>query len=544
MPDIIGAAGRPAVAMDIRRRTHLLIPLLLFVFLSCLYGLCIQGVPRRGDPEGMFLVARSLALRGDAALAPDASIPMVAGRSGRLYSKFAPGLPLAQAPFVRVAAAFTGPAQPGGAGYAFQYLAACACVALAAALCSIILYLFILDLGYSCGAAMASALACGAGSMLWPYAGAGFSEPLQALCLLGSLWAARRAAQGGRALPWAVVSGACAGWLGLTKPAMFVFAPLLFFYMMASVRAARGRALRAAAAWAVPFLVLVLATLGYNWLRFGDFLNFGYTGHFDREHGFGTPLLAGLYGLLFSPGKSVFVYAPSVLLGLAGARAFHRAHPRASFLCWAACAGVTLLYARWWAWHGDWAWGPRFLVPALPLALVPAAALFQNFASLAWWKRALAACVFAASVAVQVPGVAVHYGNHLYLVTRALPVSPFYMSGQKDLRDGQLGAHFVPELSPVAGHAWLLRHAIARGGPDPEAMARTAPWRTLLRMPDAMPPPDMLREAARVQFWHAEYPRHYPGAAPWAAAARNALALTLAAAALFLAMTRVRIRGQ
>lgn len=530
--------------MTHRRRTHLFLPLLLFAFLAALYGLTMQGAPTRGDGEGMFLVARSLALHGHAALDPDASIPMRRGRNGRLYSKFAPGLPLVEAPFVWAAAQAMGPDRDSPYDHTLLYFAATLSVALCAALCAVALYFLILDLGYAPRSAAAAALACGAGAMLWPYAGFGFSEPLQALCLVASVLAARRAAQGPRPAPWALLSGACAGWLGLTKPALFVLAPLLLAYLLAAARAARRTAAPdkagpqpalLAAAWALPFAVVLAATLGYNWMRFGAAFDFGYTGYFDREHAFGTPLLAGLYGLLFSPGKSVFLYAPVVVLGLGGARRFHGAHPRESLLCWSVCAVCVLLYARWWAWHGDWAWGPRFLVPALPLALVPAAAVFEALPALAWWKRAGAALIVAASLGVQALGACVHYGNHLYLVTRALPVNPFYVSGQHALRDGQLGPHFVPELSPVAGHAWLLRHAAAPGGADPAAMARTAPWRTLLATPDAMPPPDMLRAAARFDAWHVTLRARFPARAHWALAVRNALAAACLAAALALA---------
>jgi hypothetical protein len=531
--------------MKNRRRTHLFIPLLLFAFLAALYGLTMQGAPSGGDGEGMFLVARSLALHGNAALEPDASIPMLRGRNGRLYSKFAPGLPLFEAPFIWAAARLMGPDRDAAYDYALLYFAATLSVALSAALCVAALYFLILDLGYAPRTAAAAALACGAGAMLWPYAGFGFSEPLQALCVVGAFYAARRAARGPHAAPWALLSGACAGWLGLTKPSMFVCAPLLLAYMLAAARAARSGARPAsalaaprpglvAAAWVLPLAALLCATLYYNWMRFGAVFDFGYTGYFDREQAFGAPLLTGLYGLLFSPGKSVFLYAPAVVLGLAGARRFHRAHPRESALCWAVCAACVLLYARWWAWHGDWAWGPRFLVPVLPLALVPAAAVFEALPALAWWKRAGAALIVAASLGVQALGACVHYGNHLYLVTRVLPVNPFFMSGQHALRDGQLGPHFVPELSPVAGHAWLLRHAAAPGGADPAAMARTAPWRTLLATPDAMPPPDMLRAAARIDAWHVTLRARFPARAQWALPVRNALAAACLAAALAL----------
>ena len=86
-----------------------------------------------------------------------------------------------------------------------------------------------------------------------------------------------------------------------------------------------------------------------------------------------TPLYLGLLSLLFSFGKGLFFFAPGLLLiprqvagSLTVLRTIH--------LVWLAfLLGLVLVYARWWAWHGDIFWGPRFLLfGSIPAALAVA----------------------------------------------------------------------------------------------------------------------------------------------------------------------------
>ena len=72
------------------------------------------------------------------------------------------------------------------------------------------------------------------------------------------------------------------------------------------------------------------------------------------------------YGLLFSPGKSVFLYSPVLLLAVAGWPAFYRRHaPLASALV--ALWLLLLVSLRASVWTGGLTWGPRFLLPLLPV---------------------------------------------------------------------------------------------------------------------------------------------------------------------------------
>jgi hypothetical protein len=110
----------------------------------------------------------------------------------------------------------------------------------------------------------------------------------------------------------------------------------------------------------------VLALLTHNLIRYDDPLRFGYAGQsFDNFP------LTGAFGLLFSPGRSVFLYAPPLMLSLALFPRFWRANRTMAEAMLIAGLIALLFYGSWWAWDGGTSWGPRFLVPLIPLWMLP-----------------------------------------------------------------------------------------------------------------------------------------------------------------------------
>lgn len=133
--------------------------------------------------------------------------------------------------------------------------------------------------------------------------------------------------------------------------------------------AARGRATILAVVGAA---VGVTPLLVYNALAFGNPLEQGYgTKPFD------TSPLVGLYGLLLSPSRGLFVYEPYILFAFATIVLLKpsRDHLELRLLsltyAWAATAILYSTYAEWW---GGRVFGPRFLDDLAPVL----------FALLAW----------------------------------------------------------------------------------------------------------------------------------------------------------------
>ena len=185
---------------------------------------------------------------------------------------------------------------------------------------------------------------------------------------------------------------------------------------------------------AAPMLLCLVMALWHNAVRFGSPFDSGYS-----DEGFTTPFYVGLYGFLLSSGKSIFLYAPPVALSLPAMLLWWRRRPAETLLC----AGIFLVtlvyYSSWWAWHGGWSWGPRFLVPTLPFLVLPLGVLLQERRWARWAMVGLAA----ASVGVQLLGALVDFNAYIGEIVADNPANEaMYI--------------FYPWLSPLIGHLRYL----------------------------------------------------------------------------------------
>jgi hypothetical protein len=234
------------------------------------------------------------------------------------------------------------------------------------------------------------------------YARTFFSEPLGALLLLlGLLLLVPRRDARVPALGRIFLSGICLGAMIWIKPAFAVYLPVPGLLVLglaildfrfgilaepgqtgASAPKSKIRNLKsvaaAVAAFAVGPLLGLAGQLAYNAVRYGNWLSNGY----EKEAGFSTPLLEGLGGLLLSPGKSLLLYAPVVLLAVPACWVLARRGGLPGRVAVLLIAGETgaglVLNAMWWAWTGNFAWGPRLIVPLLPLLVWPVGALLDG----------------------------------------------------------------------------------------------------------------------------------------------------------------------
>jgi hypothetical protein len=190
----------------------------------------------------------------------------------------------------------------------------------------------------------------------------------------------------------------------------------------------------------VPFLALFF---WHNYARFHTIWATGYQGQ-----AFSTPFYVGLYGLLLSSGRSLFLYSPLTLLGLACWPQFSQRFP--ALAGWIATAFLTalLFFSTWWTWHGGWSWGPRFLVPLIPFLLLPLGA-YMNTARF----FLLLALVWLISLLVVLPGVWVDFNDYI--------INSIAGSYANESR-----LWFYPWQSPIVGHwqYWLTGRSLSLMG--------------------------------------------------------------------------------
>lgn len=317
------------------------------------------------DGTSMIAVAESVVTRGTFTVPPELGKP---GVDGQYYSAWYPLASVLAIPFVAA-----GLAIGDKLGLPAHYLAIiCALLlpALLTAATSSLVFLLSLRLGASGRAALLAAIAYALGTIALVYARTFFAEPLLAFLVTGAVYCAT-----GRTKTEIVTGSVLAGLAVLAKPTGLILAPLLCGYLLMKKRPVFVAVLPVLAASAGALLYMT-----YNILRFESPLSFGQPWAFSM-----ATVPEGLAGLLVSPGRGLLWYSPVALLGLAGiARLWQHISRRPEAVLLALTfAAFLLVHAAWEQWGGGRAWGPRFLLPTLPLLLACAAVINQR------WRRLL-----------------------------------------------------------------------------------------------------------------------------------------------------------
>src|SRR5262245_35556025 len=336
---------------------------------------------------GVFLTTR--ALYEDGSFEVPADRHRYVGSDGRTYAHFAPGLALLALPFYAAgdvaervlpeawAQALSGRAEEDqridtlGSPQTFA-------VALYAPLASAVLvalfYLVSRRLGASRESALVSAAVLGGASYVATHSVYFLRHTTEAITLLAAFGALVAFREEGRLRRLAAASLWAALTLLVAVPATIALPPLASYglwLLRPRLRAApAGARARLLACAALPALAALALHVAHNHALWGTWLD---SPMVAQRNGFTTPLYVGLWGFLLSPGASVFVYSPPLLLLGRMLPGFWREH-RAECAVLVACALSLLLFCAGFSyWHGLWsAPGPRYvfaLTPLLPLPL-------------------------------------------------------------------------------------------------------------------------------------------------------------------------------
>ena len=396
--------------------------LALFLIFQGLFLLTASGrVNRIADEFEVYLQVESLWDRGSLAI-PQVPPPIFfgkVGRDGQPYAPYGPGVAFLALPHHGLArgAAWAIGLPPTQVAAWKEFVGAGTSLAAStwAALAVLGLFRACLALGASRRRAVLVAALLGGTTFLWPYGTLFFSEPAAAMAFAWVLaWASEER-------PW--LAALALGVLCSIKGTYLIWTPCIACFALGDeglrflLGALRDRARARQAALVVlrrvgPYLVAGVCALALhltnNYLRFADLLEFGYDwsellqpGSRPKAWRLST-LPLGLFGLLASPGKSLFLFAPPLALAITRLGVAWRERPA---LCAAWCVGLgvgLLFYGTFMHWEGGYCFGPRHFVPLLPLLLLPIA-LGEPPRR---WALALVVCV---GVWVQLLGATVSY---------------------------------------------------------------------------------------------------------------------------------------
>lgn len=424
------------------RQTSAGIPAALFAFFTAVYAFTSAGRLDAADGVAMAQTARSL-LRGTLAV-PGYTPQITLGSGGLYYTRYGIGQSIVELPFVEIGLALYHVTQrlaliDWAIAFTNTFVTAVGCV---------LFYLLLRELGASSRRGVALTLLYGLCTLAWPYAKSAFSEPLQATCLIGATLAVVRW-RGRRGTRWLVVAGTFLAGLILTKSAALVVVPAFVLYVIASElllgRRLSLNLLRSRAWWmrglalqiallSLPVVACAL-TLWLNKARFGSPFDFGY-GREANDLPFTGSLLTGIFGLLFSFNSGIIFYATPVVLGVLGIRRFVRQHTPEALLIGLVTVILLVLYGSYYYWAGLSAFGPRYLVPLIPLLLLPLVdANFSGRGSPAR-RRGIAAFVILAAAAgflEQMLGIIVTFEAYSLFTCLHTPCTPSLDATQSEL---------------------------------------------------------------------------------------------------------------
>jgi len=354
-------------------RQYLIAGSICFVSLLLFYGITARGKLQTSDEAAVFASGVSLATHGHLAIddlqwLQDHVNIGERGPDGHLYTKYFPGN------IFGVALIYKLTAQPNDQPYVWARELASSATGASWALRVNALWgaigmtslLFLLKRYFDWRTAIATVLLIGICSDWWYQSRGLFSEVgagaflVTGLCLM----AYDKPYASSTALAVSI----------LFRPTNILALPVWAVSAWRKPRAAIGSALIVIAAGA--FLCW------FNYIRFGSILNFGYA-----SERFGGPFFKNLEGVLFSPGRSPFVYSPILVLAIPGTWLLLRKQPILALICLVVIAAYVFTVARLFNWAGGTSWGARLITPTAPLCGV----LLAPTVDYIWKNKLLAA---------------------------------------------------------------------------------------------------------------------------------------------------------
>lgn len=155
----------------------------------------------------------------------------------------------------------------------------------------------------------------------------------------------------------------------------------------------------------VPFVSLFM---WYNFYRFGSVFETGYhimSVQMKLNFFTGTDFVTGLSGLILSPGKGFFYYSPAALLFFISIRSFFKTNTKLAVCFITLIFSYFIFYAKNIYWHGDWAWGPRYVLATLPYFIIPVASLLDKPSR---WIRLTIIAVCTLGITVQILAISIN----------------------------------------------------------------------------------------------------------------------------------------
>jgi hypothetical protein len=344
----------------------------LFLFLNFLFILTSSGRVRVIDEVLPVYQTESLAERGSTAVPQAVSADFFFGKydvAGRPQAPYPPGAAALAVPWY-LAGKHLLLRLPGVSPRArtmvtdFAIVASSATYVAAAAALTFVLFV---SLGLTHRQALLAAVGLTVGTPLFAYSAWFFSEPLTVAVSMIAVVALF--AHGHEAVPLrrAAAGGVALGFLLWIRTTNILTVPMV----LGALLLARGEWRRKLPGMAIAAGIVGIAGLGVlarNATLYGSPFDLGYPQTVEGGRAtmsFDTPIGVGLVAFLLSPGKSMLLFAPVLLLAPWSLPRVWRRSRALAVLMVAPLVALLGFYSRYTLFEGGYSFGPRYLIPGI-----------------------------------------------------------------------------------------------------------------------------------------------------------------------------------
>lgn len=381
------------------------IHLALFLFFFSVYVLTGQGSIQSADGKIMFLLTQAMVENHSVSFS---EIVSLSDTPGPQYSKYGLGMSVLAIPFYlfgKLLSFLLGIE----ASLATQFTVSMINAMLTALSCLMVFRIATERFEFTLRIGLFLALGFGLSTIAWYYSEDFMSEPATTFFLLSAVYWVTGKDRATRDLLWAGTFLALA--VSCRLAALVVIPGFIFYQWMVWAESAEKdikQLVMDLLRPAIPVVAVLMLIMIYNYLRFGGPLETGY----EKISG---QFLLGFFGILFSPGKSLFLFNPLTLFGCLASMFFLREQRKTALLFGWLIVSHLVLFSFWHSWQGGMSWGPRLMLVVLPYLILPIGFLLREH------KQAVKIPVLLALVVgilIQLPSVTVNVARYYYEMSR------------------------------------------------------------------------------------------------------------------------------
>jgi hypothetical protein len=303
--------------------------------------------------------------------------------NGHYYSTLPPGQSFIAIPFFLVGKGIWMVLSYFGINLSYisvTYIPVAMLSSISAALTTALFHKLLTDLNIESNSTILTSIILAFGTTSWIYAKTFFAQSLSMFLNFFGIYLVLMAAKSEKPYKF-FLAGIIIGIAITVRVSNILLVIPIFIYLI--LRSQTSKSFVLFFAGILPALSLLLL---YNFLCFDNPFITGY--YYDLLYDytsvastFSTNPLIGLFGLLFSPGRGLFIYSPVLVLSIPGFYYFFKSNKEEAILFILSFLVILLFYSTYTWWHGGLSYGPRFLTDVIPVFVLPIGKTLERFSS-------------------------------------------------------------------------------------------------------------------------------------------------------------------